>query len=231
VLRAVVGRPLLALQLERVARSRRIDRMIVATSDREDDAPIAAVAEAEGFECFRGSLEDVLDRVYQAARRSSPDLVVRLTGDCPLADSDLIDQIIVFCRSGGFDYASNALTPTFPDGLDVEVVRFACLEEAWREAKLPFEREHVLPFIYTRPGRFRLGAFTGKIDRSHLRWTVDEPEDLELVTRIFEALYPQNPAFSTADILSLLDREPALAQLNAHHVRNAGSLSPAGNPS
>ncbi len=228
VLRTVLGKPLLELQLERVARSRHIDGLIVATSEADDDAAIAILVERKGYKCFRGSLHDVLDRIYRAAQPSNPEYVVRLTGDCPLADASVIDEVIDFCRRGGYDYASNALKPTFPDGLDVEVVRFSSLEEAWQKASDPAEREHVMPYIYNRPDRFKLGNYTDMVDRSHLRWTIDEPEDLELVTRIFEALYPIDPAFSTAAILALLDREPELARLNAHHVRNADSLCTAG---
>lgn len=227
VLRTVLGRPLLALQLERVRRSLRIERLIVATSDRDEDAPVAGLAAAEGVDCFRGSLDDVLDRFYRAALPSKPQYVVRLTGDCPLADPAIIDSVIELCERGGYDYASNALRPTFPDGLDVEVVRFRCLEEAWREARLPSEREHVLPFVHRRPDRYKIGILQNDVDLSRLRWTVDEPEDLELVTRIYEALYAGNPAFSTADVLRLIEREPALAEINSRHVRNAGSLSSA----
>ncbi len=227
VLRQVVGRPLLALQLERVARSKRIGRLIVATSDRDDDAPVAELVRSLGVECFRGSLTDVLDRFYQAARAPAPDHVVRLTGDCPLADPVVIDSVIEFGVRGGYDYASNALQPTFPDGLDVEVARFSAVEEAWRHATLPSEREHVMPYIHRRPDRFKIGGFRNDVDLSHLRWTVDEPEDFDFVTRIFEALYPANPAFTTADILALIERQPDLARINTHHIRNSGSLSSA----
>lgn len=227
VLRPVLGRPLLALQLERVVRARRIDKLIAATSDRPDDDAIAALAQNEGVECFRGSLDDVLDRFYQAARPLNPDYVVRLTGDCPLADPLVIDAVIDFCVSSGFDYASNALQPTFPDGLDVEVVRFSCLEEAWREARLASEREHVMPFIHRRGDRFKIGIYKNETDLSHLRWTVDEPEDLEFVTRVYESLYRQHPDFSTEDVLRLLEERPDLAAINARHKRNEGSLASA----
>ena len=225
VLRPVVGKPLLALQLERVARAQKIDNLVVATSDRPDDDPVAALAASAGVGCYRGSLDDVLDRFYRAARDHAPDHVVRLTADCPLADPHVIDAVIDFCVSGDYDYASNALQPTFPDGLDVEVARFACLEKAWREAALPSEREHVMPYIHRRPERFRIGGYSGGTDLSHLRWTVDEPEDLALVTRIYEALYSDNPAFTTADVLRLIERQPDLAAMNAHHTRNAGRRS------
>ena len=227
VLRTVVGKPLLALQLERVKRAKRIDTLVVATSDRPEDAPVCNVASQSGVACYRGALDDVLDRFYRAAAPTKPDYVVRLTGDCPLADPEVIDAVVDLCVSGGYDYASNALEPTFPDGLDVEVVRMRALETAWREAQLPSEREHVLPYIHRRPERFRIGIYRAGHDLSHLRWTVDEPEDLELVTRIYEALYPSKPAFSTNDVLDLLEREPRLTGINARHTRNAGNASSA----
>ena len=227
----ILGRPMLERQVERLRRAHRIQTLVLATSTDKSDDPLAELAENLGLVCFRGSLNDVLDRFYLAAKQSCAPTIMRLTADCPLADPVLIDRVIEFFVAGEFDYVSSSLVPTFPDGLDVEVVRFSCVEEAWREAWLPSEREHVLPYIYEKPDRFKLGVFTSDVNRSHLRWTVDEPEDLELVTRIFEALYPTNPAFSTADVLALLERQPELARLNAHHVRNAGGLCPAGNPS
>lgn len=225
VLRPVLGRALLSLQLERIGRSRRIDRLVVATSDRPEDDPIEGLARHDGVACFRGDLDDVLDRVYRAAAPSRPDYVVRLTGDCPLTDPEVVDRVIEFCTQGGYDFVSNALAPTYPDGLDVEIARFSCLEEAWREARLPSEREHVMPFIHRRPERFRIGVLKHPVNLSRLRWTVDEAEDLDLVQRIFEALYPQDPAFAMGDVLALIERDPALATLNAHHARNAGRAS------
>ena len=222
VLKPLLGVPMMLRQIERVRRARRIDRLIVATSvERADDA-IETLCTTNGIDCVRGSLNDVLDRFYAAAQPASPDYVVRLTADCPLADPGLIDEVIEFCLHGGFDYASNAFEPTFPDGLDVEVFRFTCLEQAWKEARLPSQREHVTPFINQQPQRFRIGSFRNPVDHSHLRWTVDEPADFELVTRIYEALYPVNPAFSRHDVLELLNRQPELLRLNDRHVRNAG---------
>jgi len=222
VLKPILGQPMLARQLERVQRSRQLTQVVVATSTMTDDDPIVDLCHQLGIDCFRGSLMDVLDRFYQAAKPYEAETIVRLTGDCPLTDPGLIDQVITFHRDGNFDYTSNALEPTFPDGLDVEVIRFLALEQAWQDATLPSQREHVTPFIYQQPDRFHLGSYRGSVDQSHLRWTVDEPADFDLVTRIYNQLYPKNAAFTTSEILAFLDQDPALRTLNTHHQRNEG---------
>ncbi len=223
VLKPLLGRPMLARQIERVKRSALIDRLLVATSAAAEDAGIERLCAELRVDCYRGSLDDVLDRFYRAAQPCNPAYVVRLTGDCPLADPELIDAVIRFCVDGDYDYASNALQPTFPDGLDTEVLRFACLAEAWREARLPSQREHVTPFIYSQPRRFRIGSYVNAVDYSHLRWSVDEPEDFALIERIYQALYPANRAFASADILALLKRHPEIVS-NTHIQRNEGYL-------
>ena len=167
-------------------------------------------------------MHDVLDRFYQAAKDRYPRFVVRLTGDCPVIDPSVIDSVVRYCVAGDFDYASNTLTPTFPDGLDVEVFKFESLEIAWREATLPSQREHVTPFMYQQPERFKTGNYAGPRDLSYLRWTVDETSDFELIRRIYESLYPIKPDFNTDDILALLEREPELKELNAALKRNGG---------
>lgn len=222
VLLPLAGAPMLARQIERLQRSRRIDRLLVATSDQPEDDPIEALAAAAGLGCYRGSLDDVLDRYYRAAAPHAPDHVVRVTGDCPLADWEIVDGAIAFALEGGYDYASNTLKPTWPDGLDVEVVTMQALEAAWREADTAIEREHVMPFITSRPERFRLGSFENDTDLSAMRWTVDEPLDYALVSRIYDNLYLANPAFTTADILHLLAERPELGELNSGIERNEG---------
>lgn len=222
VLMPLVGRPMLEREIERVRRARRVDSVVVATSTDASDDKIAALCEEIGTECFRGSLNDVLDRFYQAARGHAPDAVVRITGDCPLIDPDVIDKAVGLFLTGATDYVSNALAPTYPDGLDVEVVRMAALEVAWREAKLPSEREHVTPFIWKQPDRFRAVSIQQDNDLSGLRWTVDTAADYEFVSRVYETLYPANPAFTTAEVLALLEREPELARINGQQSRNEG---------
>ena len=224
VMLPVAGAPMLARQIERLLRAERLDRLVLATSDRPEDDCVAEVATSAGIGSFRGSLDDVLDRYYQAAAAHRPKLVVRVTGDCPLADWMLIDRVIGFAVDGGYDYASNTLRPTWPDGLDVEVATFAALETAWREAIRPPEREHVMPFITSRPERFRLGSLEGDRDLSGMRWTVDEPGDYEFVRQVYEALYPENPAFMTEDVLGLIAERPELATLNSGIARNEGLI-------
>jgi len=222
VLRPILGVPMLERHLERLARVRMIDRLIVATSVEKSDKPIIQLCRELNVDCFRGSLNDVLDRYYRAAEPFAPDTVVRLTGDCPLADPKVIDDGIRYFLDHDFDYVSNCVDRTFPVGLDFEVLRFASLESAWREARLPSEREHVTPFIKNRPERFTIGHYKNEADLSYHRWTVDEPEDFEFVTSVYEALYPDNPLFSMGDILDLLALRPDLTEINYHIVHGEG---------
>lgn len=222
VLAPILGEPMLARQIERLQRCREFDRLIVATSiDASDDA-IAGLCGRLAVECYRGSLDDVLDRFYQAASRYRPEHVVRLTADCPLADPALVDALIRFHCTGGYDYSSNCHVPSLPDGLDAEVMRMAALETAWREARLPSEREHVTPFIRHHPERFRIGLWKHAVDLSHHRWTVDEAEDLDFVRAVYEALYPLKPTFGIGEVLDLLAQKPELAMINAGLRRNEG---------
>jgi len=222
VLKPLLGRPMILRQIERLRRATRIDRLVVATSTDPSDDPLYQLCQAAAIDCERGSLEDVLDRFYQTARKYAPTQVVRLTGDCPLADPAVVDATIAFHLENRLDYTSNALEPTFPDGLDAEVMRFECLERAWKEARLPSEREHVTPYMYHHRELFRVGSYRHAKDLSQWRWTVDEPEDLALVRRIYEALYLANPAFDMGDILRLVEQEPALAAMNSRFERNEG---------
>lgn len=194
VLMPLMGEPMLLRQIERIQRSSLIDKLIIATSDQPEDAPVAALWP----DSFRGSLNNVLDRYYQAALPYDPDYVVRLTGDCPLADWGVIDRCIQVAYDHG--YASNTINPTFPDGLDVEVFHSDALWEAWNEATDPYDLEHVTPYM-KRDSDVR--SFENDVDLSHLRWTVDTPEDFAFVTSVYETLYPSNPAFTTADILEM----------------------------
>jgi spore coat polysaccharide biosynthesis protein SpsF (cytidylyltransferase family) len=220
VLQPILGTPMLRHQLDRVRRASSLDAIVVATSTDPGDAAIADLCAAAGVDCFRGSLDDVLDRFYRAALPYRPEHVVRLTGDCPLADPELVDRVVGVCIAESLDYTG--AEPSFPDGLDVEVMRFTALEEAWEEATRPSDREHVTQFINRQRDRFRVRGVANDVDLSHLRWTVDEPADFELIKRIYEALYPTNPAFTTRDILDLLARQPELATLNKGIVRNEG---------
>ncbi len=222
VLKPILGRPMLALQIERVLQSKKIDKLVVATSVDPTDDSIEALCRELSIPCFRGSLDDVLDRFYKAALNFQPKHIVRLTGDCPLIDPDILDELITFYLKGNYDYASNSREPTFPDGLDAEIFKFDVLEKAWKEAKLPSQREHVTSFIYQHPERFSLGIYKNAVDLSFHRWTVDYEEDFEFVSKIFEELYPKNPRFRMADILKFLELHPELVEINKKFKRNEG---------
>ncbi len=216
VLMPLVGEPMLARQLERIRRAKRLDALTVATSDQPSDDGISALCANLGVDCFRGDLDDVLDRFYRAAVPYRPDHVVRLTGDCPLTDPALLDALVDLHTSGGYDYSSNVHPRTYPDGLDAEIFTFDLLEWAWREATSPAERSHVTPFMYESATGIRQGSQQDGEDRAHLRWTVDYREDYEFVRRVFEALYVRNPAFDTDDVYELLRSHPEIAAVNAH---------------
>lgn len=224
VLKPILGKPMLARHIERLQRSRHIAPLVVATSTEPSDDPLAELCGHLGIACSRGSLADVLDRFYRAADPLHPEHLIRLTGDCPLADPAVIDACIDFHLAGDYDYTTNALQPTFPDGLDVEVFRFSCLAEAWSEATLTSEREHVTPFIHRRPERYRIGHYRQTPDLSWLRWTVDEPADFAMVEAVYQALYPTRPDFTTAEIVAYLAEHPEVARINADITRNEGYL-------
>jgi spore coat polysaccharide biosynthesis protein SpsF (cytidylyltransferase family) len=224
VMMPILGTPMLFLQIERVQRAHSIDCLVVATSSKEGDDVLAEECDRRRIAVYRGSSSDVLARYVNAAVDLKPEAIVRLTGDCPLTDWAVIDTVVQTYKAGDFQYVSNTVPPSYPDGLDVEVINYRALQIAGVEARLPSEREHVTTFVRGHPERFPSANVRAATDLSALRWTVDEPADFELVRTIYEALYPRRPAFETADILDYLERHPELSQLNAHIVRNAGLL-------
>lgn len=208
VLRPILGRPMLERQIERLRRSQRLSKIVVATSIEASDNPVAAVAREVGVDVHRGDLQDVLGRFQGALTAFGPvERFVRLTADCPLADPELLDRCIEKHTREGWDVVHVSAGATFPKGLDVEVVTTAALEAAWREARDPYEREHVTPFLYRRPERFRIGAIT-RDPPLRYRWTVDTPEDFAFVTAVYEALYPHHPGFTTDEILAWQAEHP-----------------------
>lgn len=205
VLEPVLGEPMIARQVERLRRSSRIDRLLVATSTDRSDDPLAEACAARGIAVYRGDLGDVLGR-FAGALAANPDAssVVRLTADCPLTDWTLIDALIARFEEVGADAATLSYPErTYPHGLDCEVVRREALLRAHREATDPYEREHVTPFIYRRPDEHRLAGLSREPSLAHLRWTVDYPGDLAFVRDVYAQLYPANPAFLSDDIAAL----------------------------
>jgi spore coat polysaccharide biosynthesis protein SpsF len=204
VLAPVLGEPMIGRQIERLRRSRRIDALVVATSAEASDDPLADYCRTIGAAVFRGALGDVLDRFAGAlAEHPAAETVIRLTGDCPLADPTLIDQVVARHAEAGADYTDDTTPRTFPHGLDVEVMRADVLRQAARDAADPYEREHVTPYIYRRPERYRLASLQRTPSLAHLRWTVDYPADLDFVREVYAALYPTDPAFGLEAIVAL----------------------------
>jgi spore coat polysaccharide biosynthesis protein SpsF (cytidylyltransferase family) len=222
VLAPVGDRPLLAFVVAAVQAMAGVNAIVVATTTAPADRAVMALAERLGVRGFAGDEEDVLDRYYQAARALGAEAVVRVTADCPLLDPTISSAVVARFHRGDVDYASNCSPRTYPDGLDTEVIAFDALEQAWREAELPSEREHVTPFIWKRLERFRIAAVTGATDLSGLRWTVDEPEDLEFVRAVCERLAPARPPYRMEQILAVLDRAPELGRINTGFRSNEG---------
>ena len=220
VMQPIGGVPLIELLLTRLSRSRRINRIVVATSTDPRNAPLVRHVGSLGYAVFQGSEDDVLDRYYRAAQPYAPDVVVRITGDCPLIDAQLVDCIIDYFFEQKVDYASNVEPPSFPDGLDTEVFTFAALARAWSSATCPEEREHVTMFI-RRCNAFRRSNYSSAGTHAGERWTVDEPADLQVVRAICEHF--GSTQFSWRDVLDLRVSNPCLFEANQSLTRNEGA--------
>jgi spore coat polysaccharide biosynthesis protein SpsF len=216
VLLPLAGEPMLARLIERLRRVQLADVVAIATTQNAADDPIVALCDQLGVPSYRGSELDVLSRYCECAEQLSAEVVVRVTSDCPLLDPALIDRIISSYQKSDADYASNTLEPSWPYGMAVEVFSARALSEAHREARQAAEREHVTPYIYWNPQRFRLLNVRNEENLSHLRLTVDTPEDYELVHRVFAAAYSQRHDFGLIDVLQILQANPQWLNLNQH---------------
>lgn len=204
VLAAVLGEPMMGRQIERIRRSRHIDQVVIATSDDPSDDPVAAYGAAIGVDVVRGSLHDVLSRFLGALDRyPDAEIMLRLTADCPLVDWRVLDALIEKHRASGADYTNNTSVKSFPHGLDAEAMKPEALRRAAREATSAYDHEHVTPYLYSEPGRFRTEVLTRAPSLAHLRWTVDYPEDLEFVRHVYETLHPADPDFDTEAVAAL----------------------------
>ncbi len=218
VLADIAGQPMLAWVVERSRLAETLDGVAVATTVDPSDDPVAALCEARGWAYTRGSMQDVLDRYYQAAKQHQAEVIVRITADCPLMDPGLIDHMVNIFLSADppLDFAANRLPEgrTYPIGLDIEVCTFAALETAWQEATAPHQREHVMPFLYENRERFNVLLVHHPEDYGALRWTVDTPQDLEAVRQIFAHLEGRE-AFTWLEALEVYRQNPSLAEINA----------------
>jgi spore coat polysaccharide biosynthesis protein SpsF len=215
VLKELAGEPMLARCVNRVRRAQMLDEVVVATTVQKADEAIVQLCAERAWPCFRGSEDDVLDRYYQAAIAYQADVVVRITSDCPLIDPQVVDRVVgeFLDRQPQVDYASNtSLKRTFPRGLDTEVICSSALERAWRKDHNPAWREHVTPYIYRHPNMFRLHNVENPVDYSRMRWTVDTPEDLAFVLRVYEHFW--HDRFSWLDVLAALEEHPEWLAIN-----------------
>jgi len=222
VLMSLAGRPVLEHVVSRIEQCKTIQKVVVATSVDSSDDDIAKWCQQNGVACHRGSLNDVLDRYYRAAKAHRADAIVRITADCPAIDPTIVDEVVQGYLNGGFEFFG--LAGEFPDGLDCTVFAFSAIERAWREAKLPSEREHVGPYIEKNPQCFKSDKLEKFSGLAHLRWTLDEPRDLAFLQEVFARLYREGTPFLAQDVLALLDREPELVGINSNIIRNEGYL-------
>jgi len=218
VLKEVLGKSLLEYHVERLLQVKNADEVVVATTTNDTDVPIVELCKGLGVACFRGSEQDVLSRFYGAATEHGADVIVRVTSDCPLIDPGVINRVIArfHDRLEGVDYISNTLERTFPRGMDTEVVTMSALDEANREATETPDREHVTRFVYVHPERYRIENVAFESDQSGHRWTVDTPEDFELIRLMLEALYVAKPRFTLEDCLDMSSKHPEWSRINRH---------------
>lgn len=220
VLLPLAGVPVLGHVVERLAYCRTLVGVVVATTTEATDDAIVEFCDGAGVPVFRGKEDDVLDRYHCAAAEFDVDPVVRITADCPAIDPVVVDQVVSGFSEGEYDLYG--LTGEFPDGLDCTVFARSALDRAWAEASLASEREHVGPYIENHPELFRIGGIELFEGQGHQRWTLDAPEDYELLTAIFDALYRPDDPFGSAEVIGFLDKHPELMAINDNVTRNEG---------
>jgi len=221
VMKPIGGIPMIELLLSRLSKSKEIDQIIVATSMDARNLSLVEHVRKLGYACEQGSENDVLDRYVQAAKKHHADVVVRITGDCPLVDAELVDECIRQFKGSDVDYLTNTNPPTYPDGLDIEVFTFDALEQATKETNKLFDREHVTPYL-REPGRFKTGSMQYTSDLSALRWTVDEPADFAVIEKVFQHFHPDID-FPWQEVLNLQKQQPGMFSINQNITRNEGA--------
>lgn len=232
VLKPILGRPMLWHIVQRLRFVPGLSEVVVATSDQPDDEPIRCFCQGNGIALFAGSKNDVLDRFYQAALKYAGDPIIRITGDCPFVDPQVVGRVLELYATSHYDHVGAATGAgaafldggRFPDGLDAECFSFVALERTWREATELNDREHVTPYIWRVPGRFQVSVLKAAKDYSHLRWTVDTDADFQLVCQVYEALYREGKPFLMNDILRYLASHPGLAAINESFIGEEGYL-------
>lgn len=218
VMMELCGKTVLEHVIDRVKMAKEIDEIVIATTTLDRDDIIADEAVRCGVKYYRGSEDDVLSRYYEAAKENNADIVVRITSDCPLIDPVIVDDVVGFYKENDYDIITNAGVDlsqrTYPRGLDTEVFSFGILEEAYNKAIEKYQREHVTPYIYENSSK--VYTYKNNTDYSEYRWTLDTPEDFELISKVYDELYNETNAFLFEDVLALFKRKPELTEINRH---------------
>lgn len=216
VMKNILGKEVILHDIDRIKQIKNLDKIVIATTTKKDDDIIVETIKNynSGIGIFRGSEDDVLDRYYKATKEFNSEVVVRITSDCPLIDPIVSDKIIETFLNNNCDYCSNGLKRSYPRGLDTEVFSFEALEKTWKEAERYYQREHVTPYIYEHPEKFKLLNVSNDKDLSHLRWTLDTIEDFNFINEIYKKLYNGKNIFYMEDILKVLEKEPKLIEIN-----------------
>jgi spore coat polysaccharide biosynthesis protein SpsF len=222
VLKLIAGKPLLGYLLERLERAVSLDAIIVATSESDEDLPLAKYCHEHGIDCFRGSETNVLERFYKTAQFHHAEVVVRICGDSPLVDPEMVDELVneFNCDDEQLDYLTNTLHQTCPLGTNIEVFSFSALAKAFAEAGTEYQQEHVTPYFYQNPKSFRIRQKHYHPDNSNYRLTVDTPEDFVLIETIIKALAGDDPKMPIKHILTFLDSNPELNKINESVQQN-----------
>ena len=222
VLLTIRNKPLLWYLLKRLELVKTPNLIIIATSTSDSNKPLMDYLRELKINYYAGDEIDVLDRFYQTAKHYNGEIIVRITADCPLMDSTLIDRGLEIFLKNNFDYLSNVHPPTFPDGYDIEIFTFKALETSWKNAKLNSEREHVTPFIYNNPKIFSIENFQNDKDLSNIRLTVDTKKDFILISKIIENFHDRWTKFDLKDVITFINQNPHLLKINAQYERNEG---------
>ena len=221
VLEEIENLPMICHIINRIKKAKNVNQIILATSNTKSDKILLNIAKKYKIIGFTGDEKDVLDRFYNAARTYSANPIIRITGDCPLIDPILLYKMVEFYQKHDYDYVSNTIERTFPDGLDIEIFSFETLKKAHDESKWLSEREHVTPYILKNKNKFKIYNYKNKQNLSSLRWCVDEENDLIMIKRIFQEMRPTQ-FFSTDDILKMLLEKPDISQINKGITTNEG---------
>ena len=223
VVAEIEGKPMIFYVIDRIKQIKSVEQIILATTQEENDKILTEIAKQNSIGSFVGDSIDVLDRGYQCALQNNADPIIRITGDCPLIDPDIVEEMLEFYLKNNYDYVSNRINPKYPDGLDVEIYSFNTLQMAAQNAKWSSERELVTTYITKNPKNFKIFSYENQEDLSEYRWTVDEQKDLEFIRKIYSIMKPKTN-FSMKEIVEIISKNSELLKINAGIMRNEGHL-------